>query len=165
VNRTEKKNIFYRKFLLPILGFLKQGISPEKLALALALGFVIGIVPVPWASTLICALIALVFRLNMPVIQFINQIVYPVQIALFFPFLKGGEFILETPPLNIDLDQITALVQSDLLSAFSILWEVMLLATFSWSLLCVPLFFVIYFLALPLLRKYAMKKQWDKSVG
>lgn len=150
---------------MPILGFLKQGMSAKKLALAVSLALIIGIVPLPWVSTLLCTAIALLFRLNLPVIQFVNQIVYPLQIALFVPFLKGGEYLLESPPTNLTIDQITEMIQSDVFAAAKVLWQIMLTATFSWSLLCVPLFFIVYFTLLPILKRYAKRKQMEEPVA
>ena len=58
-----------RKILDPLLALLKQGMSPNRLALCVALGIVIGNIPILGVSTLICAAIALVFRLNLPAID------------------------------------------------------------------------------------------------
>jgi uncharacterized protein (DUF2062 family) len=71
--------------------WLRQGISPRRLALTLALGFAIGCIPVVGLPTLICAALALVLRLNLPAIQAANYAVMPLQLILIAPFVRMGE--------------------------------------------------------------------------
>ena len=74
--------------------WLRQGISPRRLALTLALGFVVGCIPVVGIPTALCALIALAFRLNQPAIQAANYAAMPFQVALILPLLKLGGKLL-----------------------------------------------------------------------
>lgn len=73
-----------------LTGWLRQGISPRRLALTLALGFTIGCVPVLGVPTLLCAALALALGLNLPAIQAANYIAMPFQLALIAPFLRLG---------------------------------------------------------------------------
>ena len=73
------------------LGFLSQGSTPRNLALSLALGMVVGLFPVLGLSTLLCTILALVFRLNLPAMQAANYGVYPLQLMLMLPFARLGE--------------------------------------------------------------------------
>ena len=75
-------------------GWLKQGISPRRLAATLALGFVIGCVPVVGIPTVACTAVALALGLNMPAIQVANYAAMPFQLALIVPFLKLGTRVL-----------------------------------------------------------------------
>lgn len=90
-----------RRILSPILEQLRQGITPEKIALTLALGFTLGIFPILGATTALCALAALWLRLNQPVIQLVNYLAYPVQIALLIPYYRAGETLFQQPPVPI----------------------------------------------------------------
>ena len=74
--------------------WLRQGISPRRLALTLALGFAIGCFPVVGIPTALCALLALALRLNLPVIQAANYIVMPLQLVLIVPFVRLGGWLL-----------------------------------------------------------------------
>ena len=78
--------------------FLKNGRSPGKLALTLALGVTIGILPVVWGTTILCAVVAILFRLNPVGIQAVNYLVYPLQLAMFVPFFRLGERIFHWNP-------------------------------------------------------------------
>lgn len=75
-----------------------QGVSPRKLAFTISLGMFIGTIPAVWGSTLFCAGLALLFRLNHPSIQAANYLVYPVQLALIVPFYRIGAGIFPWGP-------------------------------------------------------------------
>lgn len=70
--------------------YLRQGISPRRLAVTLAVGFALGCIPVVGLSTGLCVVIALAFRLNQPAIQAANYLAMPFQAALILPLLRLG---------------------------------------------------------------------------
>ncbi|MGB6975569.1 MAG: DUF2062 domain-containing protein [Terracidiphilus sp.] len=74
-----------------VAGWLRQGISPRRLALTLALGFAIGCLPVIGIPTLLCALLAMTLRLNAPAIQVANYAAMPLQVALMLPLVRLGD--------------------------------------------------------------------------
>ena len=69
---------------------LRQGISPRRLALTLALGFAVGCIPLVGVPTALCAVLAFAFRLNQPAIQAANYLAMPFQVALIVPLLRLG---------------------------------------------------------------------------
>lgn len=75
-------------------GWLSQGISPRRLALTLAIGFAVGCIPVVGVPTLLCGVLALTFRLNLPAIQAANYLVMPLQLVLMVPFVRLGQRLL-----------------------------------------------------------------------
>ena len=82
---------------------MRQGISPQRLALTLALGFAIGCIPVIGIPTALCLVVALGLRLNMPAIQAANYAAMPFQIAFIFPFVRFGGWLFSSsahPTLN-----------------------------------------------------------------
>lgn len=90
-----------RRVVGPILAQLRQGITPQLIALTIAAGLVIGIFPILGATTLLCAVFALALRLNQPIIQLVNYLVYPLQILLLFPFYRAGERLFGQPPVPL----------------------------------------------------------------
>lgn len=70
--------------------WLRQGVSPQRLALTLALGFAIGCIPILGVTTVLCVGVALALRLNFPVIQAANWSVMPLQVILIVPFVRLG---------------------------------------------------------------------------
>jgi uncharacterized protein (DUF2062 family) len=74
--------------------WMRQGISPRRLALTLALGFAVGCIPVIGIPTVLCAGLALALRLNLPAIQTANYIAMPAQLALMVPFVRLGGWLI-----------------------------------------------------------------------
>lgn len=148
------KKYLHDKIVKPILNLLKQGISPEKLALSIALGAVIGILPILGATTLICAAIAIVLRLNLPAIQLFNYIVYPLQIFLIIPFMTLGAFIFQVDMPPFSVQELIALFQQNFWGTLLSFMETILYAVAAWFILCVPLFAGIYFLFVYVLKRF-----------
>ena len=92
-----------RRVVVPIAQQLRQGMTPEKIAFTLALGFTLSIFPLLGATTLLCGLAAVVLRLNQPLIQLVNYLAYPVQLLLLIPFYRAGERLLGRSPVPLDI--------------------------------------------------------------
>jgi len=84
-----------------IVAQLRQGITPEKIALTLALGGMLGIFPILGTSTVLCAVAAIWLRLNQPIIQLVNYLMYPAQLLLLLPFYRAGETLFGQPHVPI----------------------------------------------------------------
>lgn len=95
-----------------LLHLLRQGLSPQKLALSLALGIALSCFPVFGTTTILCALVALAFRLNLPAIQVGNYLALPLQLALFVPFMRLGERILRAPNFPLSPEQLLAMAKA-----------------------------------------------------
>ena len=141
----------------PILALLTQGITPEKIALSLAIGIAVGVFPMLGTTTLLCAGLAIVLGLNLPAMQLVNYLVYPAQIALLIPFMRLGEWIFSAQPLPLSLSQILAMVKADAMHAIAELWHSTMLAVVGWSLTAPVFVLCFYFLMTPLLRRLARR--------
>ena len=78
---------------------LRQGHTPEKIALSIALGIAFGLFPIFGTTTVLCVVAAMALRLNHPAIQITNQLMYPVQIPLIVVFIRIGESMLGVAPI------------------------------------------------------------------
>jgi uncharacterized protein (DUF2062 family) len=87
------KRIFQESMKRSAASWLRQGISPRRLALTLALGFAIGCLPVVGIPTVVCAALAIALRLNLPAIQAANYAVMPLQLVLIVPFVRLGGWL------------------------------------------------------------------------
>lgn len=76
-----------------IAAWLRQGISPRRLALTLALGIAVGCIPVIGVPTVLCAGLAIALRLNLPAMQAANYAAMPLQLLLIAPFVRLGELL------------------------------------------------------------------------
>ena len=142
-----------RKIVNPILDLLRQGVTPEKLALSIALGLTLGVTPVLGSTSVLCFLAAILLRLNLPSIQSVNYLVYPLQLALLVPFIRIGEWIFAAPPAGITLGEIVGLIRADAWNAIATLWTATMHALVAWLVLGSLASLVIYALLTPLLRR------------
>jgi uncharacterized protein (DUF2062 family) len=143
-----------RRVVAPILAQLKQGITPEKIALTLALGAVLGIFPILGSTTLLCAVIGIWLRLNQPVIQLVNYFVYPVQVALLLPFYRAGESLFGQP--HVPIFSVTELMQRFQASPTQFLIDYGMVGVYGivvWTLAAPLLLATLYFATRPLLRR------------
>ena len=161
-----KKRIaeFFRLRLInPLVNFLIQGITPEKLSLAVTFGIILGIFPVIGTTTILCTAVALYLRLNIAAIQMINYFVYPLQLIFFIPFIRLGEFIFSQPPIPFSVTQIMEMIESDTLGTMRDLWLANLLGVAAWLLLSIPLSAIIYYITLRIFRKLNPEKLQTRS--
>jgi len=138
------KSWLYRKIIEPLLAFLKQGMSPQRLALCVAIGVVVGNIPILGVSTILCTLIALLFRLNLPAIQLVQAFMAPTQVLLIIPFVRMGEWLLRAPHQPLSIKAATALIATGVGPAVRELWVAMVHAGFAWLLLAPIAIYVLY---------------------
>ncbi|MGB2589536.1 MAG: DUF2062 domain-containing protein [Candidatus Acidiferrum sp.] len=154
-----KEGFFRRRIVRPIADLLRQGVTPEKLALSLALGVALGVFPVLGTTTALCAIAAFVLRLNLPAIQIVNYFVYPAQIALLIPFFRLGEKLFGAPHLPRSAAQISGIIHASLWSATRFLWTTLWHAAIAWCLIALAFVPLAYLVQLPLLRRMLRKQQ------
>lgn len=123
------------RLIAPFIELLRQGMSPEKIALTIALGIMLGVTPVLGSTTLLCTLTALALRLNLPAIQLVNAVVYPLQIILIIPFFKLGAFVFHTSATAISLKGIEAMIHTGIWNAIGALWILTIHALVVWGAL------------------------------
>jgi len=147
------KGFLERQVARPIIALLKQGVTPEKLALSLALGAALGVFPALGWTTTLCAIAALALRLNLPAIQIVNYFMYPLQIALLIPFFRLGEKLFGAPHLPVSVSQIYAMIHASVWNAIKLLWTTTWHAIVVWGLGAPVLVALIYVILIPLLRR------------
>ncbi len=97
-----------RRVLQPVKQQLWQGVTPGKLALSLALGVVISVMPLFGITTLVALAASVALRLNHVAMVAANYAAYPLQIVLFIPFFQAGAWLTRGPPVPFSLEQIRA---------------------------------------------------------
>ena len=153
-----KEGFFYRRLVRPIIDLLRQGVTPEKIAFSIALGVALGVFPVLGSTTALCALAALVLRLNLPAIQVVNYFVYPLQIALLIPFFRLGERLFHAPHLPLSVPQIYAMIHANMWNAIRSLWTTAWHAVIVWCLLAPVFTALAYAVLVPGLRGILRKQ-------
>jgi uncharacterized protein (DUF2062 family) len=93
-----------RRVVRPILGQLAQGVSPEKIALALALGSGLALFPILGTTTLLCFGAGLAFRLNQAILQAMNGLCALIWVPMLAAFVRLGDVLSRrTSTLNLPL--------------------------------------------------------------
>lgn len=137
---------FSRKhFSNVIIQALSQGITPRKLALTCSLGVVIGIFPLFGTTTLLCLAIAMIFRLNIPLIQLVNYIVAPLQLLLILPFIKVGTYVFQLDPFPYSSDQLIAMFRNDFWLLLKETGMALAIGAGVWFVVSIPLSFLLFF--------------------
>jgi uncharacterized protein (DUF2062 family) len=119
----------------------------------LALGIALGVFPALGWTTALCALAALLLRLNLPAIQIVNYFMYPAQIAMLIPFFRLGEKLFRSPHLPISVSQIYALIHESVWGAIKLLWTTTWHAVVVWALTAPVLAGLVYVILTPFLRR------------
>jgi uncharacterized protein (DUF2062 family) len=158
--RLSTGNVF-QKMSNRVLEFLKQGVSPTKLALALAIGVTLGILPLLGVTTLICTLLAFRLKLNMAFIQLVNYIVYPIQLLLYIPFFKIGAGLFSNETFDYSLGDITTMLAADAIGTITKFFFINLYGVLLWLCIAPVLFAISYFVGRTIFK--TMSKQFLKN--
>ena len=103
--QTSFAKFWRERIIAPIIAQLIQGVTPQKMALTIALGFSLGVFPLP-VTTALCAIAAVRLKLNQPIIQLVNWLVYPLQLAWLLIFVRLGEWIMHAPQMPLSIPEL-----------------------------------------------------------
>ena len=143
-----------------IRSMLKEGMSIHKIALCLAIGATLGVFPVLGITTLLCTVAAFVFRLNLPAIQIVNYLVYPIQLALLTPFYSIGSWLFNKESWLTPGENLITLIKNDFWGSIASLWNLTLYAIITWMVICPILVLVLYMILKPMIGSFsALRKQ------
>jgi uncharacterized protein (DUF2062 family) len=152
-------NFFRRRIADPIVGLLVQGITPEKVALSVTIGVVIGILPVLGSGTILCTAAALGLRLNLVAMQAANWIAYPLQLGMLIPFFRVGAWLFREPPIQLAPGDLVAMFEADFWGSISALWTTTWQGCVAWLILAPFFSALLYAVLLPLLRRVPMRRK------
>jgi uncharacterized protein (DUF2062 family) len=148
----------YRKLLHPFVLLLKQGMSPEKIALTVALGISIGVIPVIGSTTMLCTLAALTLRLNLPAIMLVNGVVYPMQLTLIVPFLRAGAWLFRVEGPKLTITQIFKMIRANAWHATIALFSATMHALVVWLVAGCLAASLVYLVVVTLLRRFWVRR-------
>jgi uncharacterized protein (DUF2062 family) len=151
-------NYWRERIAAVVVAQLMQGVTPQKIALSIALGISLGVIPVLGITTMLCAIAGVRLKLNQPIIQLVNWLVYPLQLALLLVFVRIGEWITHAPPVLFSLPQLIQVFHESPMKFLQVFWVGQLQGLVAW-LFIAPIFTAIVFFALvpPLKRVASMR--------
>jgi uncharacterized protein (DUF2062 family) len=109
----------------PVLALLRQGVTPDRLALTLGVGTACSLLPFFGFTTLLNLGVGAALKLNQPILHTLNQLLGPVQLALILVYVRLGEFLWggATHPFTV----------GEMLAAFRDLTFADFLTRFGWA--------------------------------
>jgi uncharacterized protein (DUF2062 family) len=90
---TEKPTWWRRRILAPLGALLAQGTTPAQLARTVALGTVCSLFPFLGTTSVLNLVAGLALRMNQPLLQTLNQVLGPVQLAMILVYVRAGEWL------------------------------------------------------------------------
>jgi len=158
-NESRLKKFWRERVVGLIVAQLTQGVTPQKVALTIALGVNLAIFPILGSTTLLCAAVAFRLKLNQPIIQIVNWLAYPFQFAMLLPFVRIGEWLLRAPRVSFSISQMLQKFHEapgNFLREFGMTGVHGIIA---WLLIAPILTALIYFALLPPLKKLSLLKK------
>ena len=146
-----------------MVGLLKMGADPDKLAWSLALGLVVGVNPLLGSTTVVALGVAAAFRLNLVASQVGNHAVYPLEILLFPVFIKLGDVLFGTEKLPLAGKALWHAAKHHPLETTRLLWTWEWHALVVWAMFAAVAMPAIALGSEPVLRKMAERVRKSSS--
>jgi uncharacterized protein (DUF2062 family) len=89
--------------LQPIRTQLTQGVAPDQIAATVAVGTACSLFPIFGVTSIVNLIVGLGLRMNQPILQSLNQLLGPLQIALILVYVRMGEFIWQSSERHFTL--------------------------------------------------------------
>jgi uncharacterized protein (DUF2062 family) len=152
------KHALRQRVVTPVVHQLKQGVTPEKLALSLALGIVVSVMPILGITTLVALALSAAFRLNHAAVVAANYAAYPLQILFYIPFFQMGAWITRGPPVPFSLTQVKSELAVGIWPTVLKYAEANARAMAAWLLLAPLATWLLYLLLRPLLARLPLPR-------
>ena len=158
VEGEKTESLWRRRIRTPLLALLRQGATPEKLSLAIALGFVLGVFPVLGVTTLLCIAVVAALRLNQVAAQVGNGVSALFFIPLLIPFVRLGERVTGAEPFPLSVEQILKVAEHGTVVFLRTFSVAVLHGVLGWMLAAPVAVGALYLALLPLLRRARLSR-------
>jgi len=155
---SPRPGFWRRRVVAPVVAQLTQGVTPDRIALTLALGVACGVFPFLGFTTALCALVAALLRLNQPIIHVVNQLLWPVQLAGIPLFVALGQSLYGAPSVPVDPSEIARLFAESPNEFWTRFGLMGVHALTAWLLVAPALVAALHFSLRPLLRRVAVRR-------
>ena len=145
----------WEKLRALVLDQLRQGITPEKIALTIAVAAGLGVFPLLGTTTVLCLAVGVPLKLNQALMQLVNYLVYPLQIAGIYLFVRIGERIAGARPMSFRVDEIVKSFAADPAKFMQKFGMTGVHGIVGWALVVTPAAFIVYITLVPVLRRAA----------
>lgn len=147
-----------RHVIDPIAAQLTQGITPEKVALTVAVGSALALFPILGTTTLLCLVAGVLLQLNQPIIQMVNALCTPVHLPAIYCLARLGNKMFGVPASHVGIRIMNHMLWDDPREFFEKFGMTAVHAIAAWAVIF-PFWVVIaYLLALPVLREVLRRR-------
>jgi uncharacterized protein (DUF2062 family) len=158
----ESPSRFQRWVVQPIVKQLKQGTSPRKLAWTISLGVTLGIFPIMGSTSVVCLIAGYFLKLNQPILHLFKSLTYPIHLAMILVYIRIGQQLNGVPLLKLSIPQLMGQFKDDPAKFAKDFGTAALYGIEAWTISAIVLIPLLYFIALPLLKKL-MKKRGQET--
>ena len=148
-----KRTFWQRRVLDPVLHQLTQGITPEKIALTVAIGSSIAMFPLLGTTTLLCLIVGIFLKLNQPIIQAVNYLCTPLHIWFIVASLKWGERIFSATHSRFEFRAMRELLTEHPIQFLHDFSVAAMHACVVWAVLAPFWGTAVFYVSLPILRE------------
>ena len=154
-NKAAPPSFWQRRVVALIVAQLKQGITPHKIALTIALGIALGIFPILGATTVLCLIAGIWLKLNQPIMQLINWLISALQLSLILVFVRVGEWLVNAERVTFSVPELIRKFNASPKKFMQEFGMTGLHGIAGWLLIAPALVPLLYFSVLPPLKKLA----------
>eukprot|EP00298_Acanthocystis_sp_HF-20_P030353 c9487_g1_i2.p1 GENE.c9487_g1_i2~~c9487_g1_i2.p1 ORF type:complete len:162 (+),score=49.23 c9487_g1_i2:15-500(+) len=142
-----------------ITDLLYSGVSPSQLSLAIVLGFICGLFPIPGTTTVPTLAFAFAFKLNTPIMMIINYLATPLNLLSFVYFIRVGEQLAGVE--SVSLGDLKTALFNDIIGGIQQFSFSLFLGIVAWMIF-VPLATLVLFFPLKFVLQRASQKVHPK---
>ncbi|MFN0049514.1 MAG: DUF2062 domain-containing protein [Cytophagales bacterium] len=153
------RELIKEKIFNNLIKFLKQGTSPQKLALGISIGVVVGVFPILGTHTALTLLVIYLLKLNPASIFLITNIVFPLFFVFVIPFIRFGEIICNAEKVAISISSVYNMMDLGILYTLQTLGMTLVYAFVGWAIFSIPVGLALYFLSIRPLMNLGMIAQ------
>lgn len=153
--KSKLKSLWRSRVMELVLLQLKQGVTPEKIALTTGLGAALGVFPILGATTFLCLVTGVWLKLNQPFIQVVNWLMSPLQLPMILVFARIGEWITRATPVTFSVPELIRKFHESPGKFMQEFGMTGVHAIIAWALIAPIIVPLVYFLLLPAFKKLA----------
>jgi uncharacterized protein (DUF2062 family) len=153
---TPLERTFWERWLLDPLGRqLTQGVTPNKVALSIAVGSALALFPILGTTTTLCVVAGIALGLNQPIIQGVNALCTFIYFPLLYGFVRLGDTLARTAHTSLNIPLMISLFTHEPRQFFNQFGVTALHAMLGWAVVAPFWIPLVYLVALKPLRATA----------
>ena len=148
-----------KRVVRPLYDYIRLGLSPVKLSIAISVGATLGLCPVFGTTTILCGLLAIIFRLNMAVMQLVNYLMLPLQLLILIPLIKTGEYMFSSDNSKLTAEMIVYAFRESWFIGMKEVGHLEMMGAGAWAIFIIPLGVILYLILLPAIKKISARNK------